>query len=115
MDEIYDSLAERLVPTAASGTNTSLTHIVGLAGPPGAAKTTVALEVAKSVNKLWPQKASGFDSQVEPPESAVVLPMDGFHLYHHQLNSVEDPKEAYARRGGELLHSYHISCFQMCQ
>ncbi|MFS7952108.1 hypothetical protein Hanom_Chr07g00603051 [Helianthus anomalus] len=44
-------------------------HIVGLAGPPGAAKTTVALEVAKSVNKLWPQKASAFDSQVEPQKA----------------------------------------------
>ncbi|KAJ0621080.1 putative uridine/cytidine kinase [Helianthus annuus] len=105
MDEIYDILAERLVPTAASGTNTSLTHIVGLAGPPGAGKTTVALEVAKRVNKLWPQKASGFDSQVEPPEIAVVLPMDGFHLYRHQLDSMEDPKEAYARRGAPWTFS----------
>ncbi|XP_076927701.1 putative uridine kinase C227.14 isoform X1 [Bidens hawaiensis] len=99
MDEIYDTLAERLVPTAASGSNTSLTHIVGLAGPPGAGKTTIASEVAKRVNKLWPQKASAFDSQVEPPKIAVVLPMDGFHLYRHQLDAMEDPKEAHARRG----------------
>nr|XP_043609806.1 putative uridine kinase C227.14 [Erigeron canadensis] len=99
MDEIYDTLAERLVPTAASGTNKSLTHIVGLAGPPGAGKTTIASEVAKRVNKLWPQKSCSFDSQVEPPEIAVVLPMDGFHLYRHQLDSMENPKEAHARRG----------------
>lgn len=99
MDEVYDTLAERVVPTAASGTNTSLTHIVGLAGPPGAGKTTIASEVAKRVNKIWPQKSCSFDSQVEPPEIAVVLPMDGFHLYRHQLDSMEDPKEAHARRG----------------
>lgn len=99
MDEIYDTLAERLVPTAASGTNTSAIHIVGLAGPPGAGKTTIASEVAKRVNKLWPQKSCAFDSQVEPPQIAVVLPMDGFHLYRHQLDSMEDPKEAHARRG----------------
>ncbi|KVI03884.1 Phosphoribulokinase/uridine kinase [Cynara cardunculus var. scolymus] len=99
MDEVYDTLAERVVPTAASGTNTSMTHIVGLAGPPGAGKTTVASEIAKRVNKIWPQKSCSFDSQVEPPEIAVVLPMDGFHLYRHQLDSMEDPKEAHARRG----------------
>ncbi|CAI9288504.1 unnamed protein product [Lactuca saligna] len=99
MDEIYDTLAERVVPTAASGTNTSAIHIVGLAGPPGAGKTTIASEVAKRVNKLWPQKSCAFDSQVQPPQIAVVLPMDGFHLYRHQLDSMEDPKEAHARRG----------------
>ncbi|KAI3829724.1 hypothetical protein L1987_03852 [Smallanthus sonchifolius] len=99
MEEIYDTLAGRLVPTAASGTNTSLTHIVGLAGPPGAGKTTIASEVAKRVNKLWPQKASSLDSQTEPPEIAIVLPMDGFHLYRHQLDSMENPKEAHKRRG----------------
>ncbi|XP_071719827.1 putative uridine kinase C227.14 isoform X2 [Rutidosis leptorrhynchoides] len=99
MDEIYDTLAERIVPTAASGTNMSLTHIVGLAGPPGAGKTTIASEVAKRLNKMWPQKSCSFDSQVGPPEIAVVLPMDGFHLYRHQLDSMEDPKEAHARRG----------------
>lgn len=99
MDEIYDTLAERLVPTAASGTNTSATHFVGLAGPPGAGKTTIASEVAKRVNKLWPEKSCAFDQQVEPPQIAVVLPMDGFHLYRHQLDSMENPKEAHARRG----------------
>ncbi|GKB67631.1 putative uridine kinase [Tanacetum coccineum] len=89
MDEIYDTLAERIVPTAASGTNTSATHIVGLAGPPGAGKTTIASEIVKRVNKLWPQKSCSLDSQVEPPEIAVVLPMDGFHLYRHQLDTME--------------------------
>lgn len=64
-------------------------HIVGLAGPPGAGKSTIASEVAKRVNKLWPQKSCSFDSQVEPPEIAVVLPMDGFHLYRRQLDSME--------------------------
>lgn len=99
MDEIYDALAERLVPTAAAATNSSFKHIVGLAGPPGAGKSTVASEVVKRINKLWPQKSCAFDSQVEPPEVATVLPMDGFHLYRHQLDAMEDPEEAHARRG----------------
>ncbi|XP_057965119.1 putative uridine kinase C227.14 isoform X3 [Malania oleifera] len=75
-------------------------HIVGLVGPPGAGKSTLASEVAQRVNKLWPQKASSFDSHlVEPPDVATVLPMDGFHLYRHQLDAMEDPEEAHARRG----------------
>lgn len=64
-------------------------HIVGLAGPPGAGKSTVASEVVKRINKLWPQKSCSFDSQVQPPEVATVLPMDGFHLYRHQLDAME--------------------------
>lgn len=66
-------------------------HIVGLAGPPGAGKSTLASEVARRVNRLWPQKCGSvsIDSQVEPSEVAIVLPMDGFHLYRHQLDAME--------------------------
>ncbi|XP_057965118.1 uncharacterized protein LOC131155755 isoform X2 [Malania oleifera] len=100
MDEIYDALAERLIPTGAVSSNPDSKHIVGLVGPPGAGKSTLASEVAQRVNKLWPQKASSFDSHlVEPPDVATVLPMDGFHLYRHQLDAMEDPEEAHARRG----------------
>ncbi|KAL1816736.1 hypothetical protein ACET3Z_019310 [Daucus carota] len=99
MDEIYDTLAKRIVPTAAAATDAYFKHIIGIAGPPGAGKTTVASEVAKRVNLLWPQKSCSFDSQVQPPPVAAVLPMDGFHLYRHQLDAMEDPVEAHARRG----------------
>lgn len=60
-----------------------------MAGPPGAGKTTVASEVVQRLNKLWPQKASSMDSQVKPTDVAAVLPMDGFHLYRHQLDAME--------------------------
>ncbi|KAH9623553.1 hypothetical protein KSS87_011304 [Heliosperma pusillum] len=74
-------------------------YIIGLAGPPGAGKSTVASEVVKRINKKWPQKAPSMDELVDSPEVAIVLPMDGFHLYRHQLDAMEDPKEAHARRG----------------
>lgn len=101
MEDIYDTLAERLVPSATAASSPNFKHIVGLAGPPGAGKSTLASEVVHRVNKLWPQKCASvsFDSQVEPSEVAIVLPMDGFHLYRHQLDSMEDPEEAHARRG----------------
>lgn len=62
---------------------------MGLAGPPGAGKSTLASEVALRVNKLWPQRTVSFDSQIGPPDVAAVLPMDGFHLYRHQLDAME--------------------------
>lgn len=62
---------------------------MGLAGPPGAGKSTLASEVVQRVNNLWPQKASSFDSQVEPMDVALVLPMDGFHLYRSELDAME--------------------------
>ncbi|KAJ4726803.1 p-loop containing nucleoside triphosphate hydrolase superfamily protein [Melia azedarach] len=99
MDEIYDALAERLLPTSAIASYANAKHIVGLAGPPGAGKSTLASEVVQRINKLWPQKSSSFDSQVKPPDVATVLPMDGFHLYRSQLDAMENPKEAHARRG----------------
>ncbi|XP_061993809.1 putative uridine kinase C227.14 [Rosa rugosa] len=99
IEEVYDALAERLVPTAAAMSNPNLKHIVGLAGRPGAGKSTLASEVVRTVNKLWPQKASSLDSQVTPPDVAAVLPMDGYHLYRSQLDAMENPEEAHARRG----------------
>ncbi|EEF41398.1 putative uridine kinase C227.14 [Ricinus communis] len=105
MGEIYDALAERILPAAAAASNPNLKHIVGLAGPPGAGKSTIASEVVRRVNKIWPQKASSFDSQVKPPDVAAVLPMDGFHLYRSQLDAMENPDEAHARRGAPWTFS----------
>ncbi|GMH02377.1 hypothetical protein Nepgr_004216 [Nepenthes gracilis] len=99
MDEVYDALALRILPNAASASNHNLKHIVGLAGPPGAGKSTLASQVVRCVNKLWAQKASSLNEEIDFSDVAIVLPMDGFHLYRHQLDAMEDPKEAHARRG----------------
>ncbi|XP_047979830.1 putative uridine kinase C227.14 [Salvia hispanica] len=99
MDEIYNVLAERLVPVAAAESNPNFKHIVGLCGPPGAGKSTLASQVANRVNELWVQRSSFFNELVDSPEVAIVLPMDGFHLYRRELDAMKDPEEAHARRG----------------
>nr|XP_007162491.1 hypothetical protein PHAVU_001G156700g [Phaseolus vulgaris]ESW34485.1 hypothetical protein PHAVU_001G156700g [Phaseolus vulgaris] len=99
VDELYDALVARLLPLVLLSPNPNHKLLVGLAGPPGAGKSTVAHEVARRINKLWLEKASSFDSKVQPPDVAIVVPMDGFHLYRSELDAMENPEEAHARRG----------------
>ncbi|XP_039025031.1 LOW QUALITY PROTEIN: putative uridine kinase C227.14 [Hibiscus syriacus] len=99
MHEVFDNLAERILPTSAVASNPNTKHIVGLAGPPGSGKSTLAFEVTQRINKLWFHRACASDPQVKPPDVAIVIPMDGFHLYRSQLDAMENPKEAHARRG----------------
>ncbi|WP_327411673.1 nucleoside/nucleotide kinase family protein [Streptomyces sp. NBC_01233] len=47
-------------------------RILGIAGPPGAGKSTLAARLAEALG----------------PETAVVVPMDGFHLAQAELNRV---------------------------
>ncbi|XP_028807965.1 putative uridine kinase C227.14 isoform X2 [Neltuma alba] len=99
IDEIYDALAKRLLPTATTTSNSNYKYLVALAGPPGAGKSTLAHEVVSRINKSWPEKSTSLDSQVKPSDVATVVPMDGFHLYRSELDAMEDPQEAHARRG----------------
>lgn len=64
-------------------------YIVGIAGPPGAGKSTVASEVVQRVNKRWSQKHENGSSLISTEEIATMLPMDGFHLYRSQLDAME--------------------------
>ncbi|KOY54829.1 nucleoside/nucleotide kinase family protein [Streptomyces sp. XY332] len=61
----FTELERRARALAASGTR----RILGIAGPPGAGKSTLAARLA----------------QVLGPELAVVVPMDGFHLAQAEL------------------------------
>uniref|UniRef100_A0A453JRM6 Phosphoribulokinase/uridine kinase domain-containing protein n=1 Tax=Aegilops tauschii subsp. strangulata TaxID=200361 RepID=A0A453JRM6_AEGTS len=87
-------------------------YIVGLAGPPGAGKSTVASEVVRRVNMRWSQKHAKDSSLNSNEDIATMLPMDGFHLYRSQLDAMEDPKEAHARRGAPW--TFNPSLFLKC-
>uniref|UniRef100_A0ACD5YKH3 Uncharacterized protein n=1 Tax=Avena sativa TaxID=4498 RepID=A0ACD5YKH3_AVESA len=112
MEEVYDALAERLLSVLKNVDHLDSKYIVGLAGPPGAGKSTVASEVVRRVNTWWSQKRAKDSSVNSNEDIATMLPMDGFHLYRSQLDAMEDPKEAHARRGAPW--TFNPSLFLKC-
>ncbi|TKW29465.1 hypothetical protein SEVIR_3G396100v4 [Setaria viridis] len=111
MEEVYDTLAEHLLSVLKNIEHLDSKYIVGLAGPPGAGKSTVASEVVRRVNMLW-SHAKGSGALLPTEEIAAMLPMDGFHLYRAQLDAMENPKEAHARRGAPW--TFNPSLFLKC-
>ena len=57
-------------------------YIVGIAGGPGSGKSTLATAVCNRCNQLH---------GVPGRPLAVVVPMDGFHLYKRELDTMPDP------------------------
>lgn len=55
---------------------------LGIAGAPGSGKSTLAAKLIGGLGDI-----------------AVVVPMDGYHLYRHQLDLLDNPVKAHARRG----------------
>ena len=61
--------------------------LIGLAGLPGAGKSTLAAQWTAEVNAR------------AQPGTMIALGMDGFHLTKAQLRQMPDPEAAFARRG----------------
>jgi len=61
--------------------------IIALAGYPGSGKSTIT--------RVWEAELSALRGE----GALVVLGMDGFHLTRAQLSAMDDPEEAFARRG----------------
>ena len=97
MGQVYDSLTTRLeehvlaANASAEGAEGTIPEaaplVVGLCGMPGSGKSSISSAVCTAVNKKLQY------------EAAVVVPMDGFHYYRMELDQMEDPQEAHARRG----------------
>ena len=98
MAATYDALADRaltllkLLPISASRL------VIGVAGAPGAGKSTLASAVAARLC-----------ASLGDADAAVVLPMDGFHLTKAELSAFPDPAAAFARRGAP--HSFDAASF----
>ena len=77
----YEDLAAELRQKAAQLTGNSQFWI-GLAGGPGSGKSTLAQALQARLGKLL-----------------TIIPLDGYHYYRRELDAMEDPDEAYKRRG----------------
>lgn len=87
MAAAYDALAARAAGLALEA-GPGGRAVVGVAGAPGAGKSTLARAVADRTRAL-----------LRDADACVVLPMDGFHLTRAQLAAMDDPEAAKARRG----------------
>ena len=77
----YDQLAAELRQRAARLTG-DMQFWIGLAGGPGSGKSTLAKALKERLGKLL-----------------TIIPLDGYHYYRSELDGMQDPAEAHARRG----------------
>lgn len=93
MQRTYDDLAASVLSTLQSmQSDGPAKYIVLIAGPPGAGKSTLAHQVCARINHAR-------------PDTAVVVPMDGVHLYKRELQRMPDPEDAFRRRGAPYTFS----------
>ncbi|KAK9811760.1 hypothetical protein WJX72_009620 [[Myrmecia] bisecta] len=104
MEDAYDQLAQRVLDNLSQAPSTSK-YVVGIAGAPGSGKSTLAHAVAARVNMM------AESPQADTP-LAVAVGMDGFHYYRWQLDKMEDPVEAHAKRGAHW--TFDGSAFVEC-
>ncbi|KZT61846.1 P-loop containing nucleoside triphosphate hydrolase protein [Calocera cornea HHB12733] len=67
--------------------------LVGCCGRPASGKTTFALLLTKTINRLYRAQ------QQQRSDIAICIPQDGFHHTRAMLDTFPDVKEAYDRRG----------------
>ena len=77
----YDQLVSQLL-TVFDRLQGNEKHWIGLAGAPGSGKSTIT----EALRRRMPGKIT-------------VISMDGYHHYREQLDAIDDPREACARRG----------------
>ncbi|CAK7201670.1 hypothetical protein SEUCBS139899_004379 [Sporothrix eucalyptigena] len=102
VNRLVDKVWDRYLKTP-----TNQRVLIAIAGIPGSGKTTLAHAVVEGLNKkvgIPPrnQKDDGGLPVKDPPEVAIAVPMDGFHLFREQLAAMPDPEFAFNRRGAEF-------------
>jgi pantothenate kinase len=90
-----DALAARVI-NAAKTIDPARRYLVGIVGPPGAGKSTLAQAVSSRINE-----------QIGTAES-IVVPMDGFHL----PNAVVRPQGLHALKG--IPQTFDAAAFVTC-
>ncbi|KXL45704.1 hypothetical protein M433DRAFT_130888 [Acidomyces richmondensis BFW] len=83
MEEILTSLTNQIISLAS--THHPRQVLIGLAGPPGSGKSTIASALVLRLQRTIP--------------SAIVLSLDGFHYSRAHLRSLPNAEAAFARRG----------------
>jgi pantothenate kinase len=77
----YDDLAAELRQRAARLTG-DMQFWIGLAGGPGSGKSTLAKALRSRLGELL-----------------TIIPLDGYHYYRSELDEMDNPAQAHARRG----------------
>ena len=86
--DALDALARRALALVPAGGGRA---VVGIAGSPGAGKTTLAVQLAARVNAIVAAEASSASepaSTAPSPYFAAHLPMDGYHLANSTLDKL---------------------------
>ena len=86
MEQTYARLTDKLRPRLERTGDSATPHWVGVAGGPGSGKSTVAETVCERLNRI-------------SPDSAIVIPMDGFHIPQDRLMEEFGLREGMQRRG----------------
>ncbi|WWD08203.1 hypothetical protein V865_006314 [Kwoniella europaea PYCC6329] len=96
MSRTIDQLAHDIVDTyyARAGDGRLL---VGIAGPPGCGKSTIANPLTQRINSILRSRLGS--SQAEEPICAVCVSLDGWHYTLAELDAMEDPVYAHRWRG----------------
>ncbi|NRA38378.1 MAG: AAA family ATPase [Planctomycetes bacterium] len=70
---------------------------IAVAGAPGSGKSTLVAEIKRHLT-----------------DKVTVIPMDGYHYYRHQLDAMDDPQEAHARRGAPFTFDVQRFVDDLC-